>query len=64
MFGRKLRTNMILFLGFERAYFIVIFIKFKSVQTTYDAKGKYAPTWKVSSILYLCIAYNDPCVRF
>ena len=59
--GRKFRTNRILFLGYERAFFIVI-LKFKSAQTTYDTKGKYASTWKVSSIHSLCIACNDPCV--
>ena len=61
--GRKFRTNRTLFLGYERAYLVVI-LKFKSAQTTYDSKGKYASTWKVSSILSLCIAYNDPCVKF
>ena len=63
MSGRKFRTNRILLTGYERAYFIVI-LKFKSVQTTYDTKGKYASTWIVSSILSLCIAYNDPCLKF
>ena len=43
---------------------VIVIVKFKSVLITDDIKGKYASTWRVSSILSLCTAYNDPCVKF
>ena len=43
---------------------VIVIVKFKSAQITDDIKGKYASTWKVTSILSLFIAYNDPCVKF
>ena len=43
---------------------VIVIVKFKSAHTTGDIKGKYASTWKVSSIRSLCIAYNDPCIKF
>ena len=39
-------------------------VKFNSAQITDDIKGNYASTWKVGSIHSLCIAYNDPRVKF
>ena len=49
----------------ERSSVIVI-VKFKYAQITDDIKGKYASTytWKVTGIPSLCMAYNDPCVKF
>ena len=43
---------------------VIVIVKFKSLQITGDIKGKQASTWKVSSILSLRIAYNDPRVKF
>ena len=43
---------------------VMLIVKFKSAQITDHIKGKYASTWKVSSIHSLRIAYNDPCIKF